>query len=71
VLNATSLDTERTVDPYDGAARTGTASYKAHTKTDGASGDWILVGLKGRANPELHAVVMDTAAATRSHKSFE
>jgi all-trans-8'-apo-beta-carotenal 15,15'-oxygenase len=66
-INAATLETMREIDPYDGAEDTGPANYKAHTKTDGVTGDWILVGQRGRVNPELHVVVKDRAGRQARH----
>ncbi len=66
-LDPESLDTGRALDPYEGDGQTGPASYKAHTKTDGRSGDWVLVGLRGRLNPELHALVKNRAGRQTRH----
>jgi all-trans-8'-apo-beta-carotenal 15,15'-oxygenase len=67
VLDANSLNTEGALDPYDGAAETGPANYKAHTKTDGLSGDWILIGERGRVNPELHVVIKNSVGRQTRH----
>lgn len=66
-LDPNSLNTDREIDPYEGVPETGPAGYKAHTKTDGRSGDWILVGQRGRMNPELHVVVKDRVGRQTRH----
>ena len=67
VLDPASLDTERALNPYEGESETGPASYKAHTKTDGRSGDWVLVGVRGRMNPDLHVVVKNHMGQQTRH----
>ena len=62
-----SLDTLHPIDPYEGIAGTGPANYKAHTKTDGRSGDWVLVGDRGRTHPEIHVVVKNRAGKQTRH----
>jgi all-trans-8'-apo-beta-carotenal 15,15'-oxygenase len=66
-LDAALLSGEREVNPYEGVVDSGPASYKAHTKTDGASGDWILAGQRGRMQPELHVVVKDSDGRQKRH----
>jgi all-trans-8'-apo-beta-carotenal 15,15'-oxygenase len=66
-LDAAALAGERELDPYVGAARTGPEAYKAHTKTDALTGDWILVGQRGHAEPELHVVVKDREGRQTRH----
>ena len=39
----------------------GPSDYKAHTKTDGESGDWVLIGTRGRVKQDLHVLVKDRA----------
>lgn len=58
-LDPATLETLGEIDPHQGEATTGPANFQAHTKTDGSSGHWILVGLRGRVNPQLHVVVKD------------
>ena len=64
-LDPATLATTGTADPCDAAD--GPASYKAHTKTDGASGRWILVGGRGQRNPDLHVVVNDESGKAVAH----
>jgi all-trans-8'-apo-beta-carotenal 15,15'-oxygenase len=66
-LDPATLATTGTADPC--AAADGPASYKAHTKTDGESGRWILVGGRGQRNPDLHVVVNDAAGKPVAHAS--
>jgi all-trans-8'-apo-beta-carotenal 15,15'-oxygenase len=66
-LDAASLTGEHSADPYEGSPDTGPASYKAHTKTDGTSGDWILVGERGRISPELHVLVKGRSGEQTRH----
>jgi all-trans-8'-apo-beta-carotenal 15,15'-oxygenase len=56
-----TLDTTRPLDPRGEGAAGSPASYKAHTKTDAATGAWVLAGTSGRARPQLHAVLVDAA----------
>jgi all-trans-8'-apo-beta-carotenal 15,15'-oxygenase len=58
-LDAASLDGDRELDPYEGAPKTGPAGYKAHTKTDEVTGNWILVGQRGQREPDLQVMVKD------------
>jgi all-trans-8'-apo-beta-carotenal 15,15'-oxygenase len=66
-VDPVTLDTMHPIDPYEGPEETGPANYQAHTKTDGKTGDWILVGQRGRMNPELHVVVKDRAGRPARH----
>jgi all-trans-8'-apo-beta-carotenal 15,15'-oxygenase len=66
-LDPITLDTLHPIDPYEGIAGTGPANYKAHTKTDGRSGDWVLVGERGRARPEMHIVVKNREGRQTRH----
>ena len=66
-LDPATLETRREIDPYEGAADSGPANYKAHTKTDGATGRWVLVGQRGRVSPELHIMVKDRAGRQERH----
>jgi all-trans-8'-apo-beta-carotenal 15,15'-oxygenase len=66
-LDPATLKTLREIDPYEGAEGTGPADYKAHTKTDGETGDWVLIGQRGRMKPELHVVVKDRTGRQAKH----
>jgi all-trans-8'-apo-beta-carotenal 15,15'-oxygenase len=66
-LDATLLNDERELDPFEGELCTGPTNYKAHSKTDGATGNWILVGQGGRRNSELHILVKDRAGRQIRH----
>lgn len=66
-LDATLLNAEQEVDPFEDEPGIGPANYKSHTKTDGASGDWVLVGQGGRKNDELHVLVKDRAGRRTRH----
>lgn len=66
-LDAAALNADRELDPFQGQAGSGPASYKAHTKTDGKTGDWILVGQNGRMHPDLHVVVKDRRGHQTRH----
>jgi all-trans-8'-apo-beta-carotenal 15,15'-oxygenase len=69
-VDPVTLDTNGEVDPYDGSPGTGPANYKAHTKTDARTGDWVLVGQRGRRNPQLHVVVKDSAGRQTRHVAY-
>ncbi len=58
-LDPASLETTGIVDPDSGAPAKGPSDYKAHTKTDGETGDWVLIGTRGRVKQELHVLVKD------------
>jgi all-trans-8'-apo-beta-carotenal 15,15'-oxygenase len=64
-LDPASLATTGTADPCTVAD--GPASYKAHTKTDGTTGNWILVGGRGQRNPDIHVVVNDASGKGLAH----
>ena len=66
-LDANLLNAERKSDPFEGEPGIGPTNYKAHTKTDGASGDWVLVGQGGRRNTELHVLVKDRKGRQTRH----
>ena len=66
-LDPARLDGERELDPYEGTKATGPANYKAHTKTDGVSGDWVLVGDRGQTTPQLHVVVKNRDGQQTRH----
>ena len=61
-LDPETLETIGPVDPSAGAKERGPTDYKAHTKTDALSGEWILVGTTGRMKPALHVLVKDRAS---------
>lgn len=69
-LDPASLDTQGELNPFAGPPQAGPANYKAHTKTDGASGDWILVGQRGQTAPELHVVVKDRTGRQTRHAAL-
>jgi all-trans-8'-apo-beta-carotenal 15,15'-oxygenase len=58
-LDPDSLVTMRQVDPQGVDAQNSPRAYKAHTKTDGPTGAWVLAGTSGQPHQQLHAVVMD------------
>jgi all-trans-8'-apo-beta-carotenal 15,15'-oxygenase len=69
-LDPAQLGGEREHDPYEGAPGTGPANYKAHTKTDGRTGDWVLVGDRGRRAPQLHVMVKTRDGRQARHVAF-
>jgi all-trans-8'-apo-beta-carotenal 15,15'-oxygenase len=62
-----TLNTTGQVDPRGLAAGGSPGAYKAHTKTDGVSGQWVLTGTSGRTPQLLHTIVLDAQGATQSH----
>ena len=58
-LDPESLSTMHPLDPRGPDAQESPRAYKAHTKTDGETGAWVLVGTSGQRRQQLHAVVMD------------
>jgi all-trans-8'-apo-beta-carotenal 15,15'-oxygenase len=60
-LDPASLETTGIVDPDSGAPAKGPSDYKAHTKTDGENGDWVMIGTRGRVKQDLHVLVKDRA----------
>ncbi|EEA01012.1 Carotenoid oxygenase [Burkholderia sp. H160] len=70
-VDPVTLDTSGEVDPYDGSPGTGPTNYKAHTKTDAKTGDWVLVGQRGLRKPQLHVVVKDKAGRQTRHVAYD
>jgi all-trans-8'-apo-beta-carotenal 15,15'-oxygenase len=66
-MDPASLETRQEIDPCEGARDRGPVHYKAHTKTDGGSGDWVLIGQTGVRNPLLHVVVKDRLGRQTRH----
>ncbi len=66
-LSPETLATLGAVDPYEGDGHDGPIDYKAHTKTDGESGDWVLVGCRGHLRTELHVLVKDRGGRQIAH----
>jgi all-trans-8'-apo-beta-carotenal 15,15'-oxygenase len=56
-IDPESLATLRPVDPR-GAAQGDAIAFKAHTKTDGATGAWVLAGTSGSPHQQLHGVLI-------------
>lgn len=71
-LDPETLATSGLVDPDDVPAgkgdsdRRGPADYKAHTKTDGETGDWVLIGTRGQVKQTLHVLVKDRDGRRRA-----
>jgi len=59
-LDPDSLSTMQQRDPRGAEAQDSPRTYKAHTKTDGETGAWVLAGTSGQARQQLHAVVIDS-----------
>lgn len=55
-INPQSLATIRAIDPRGN--RADPLAYKAHTKTDGATGAWVLTGTSGSPHQQLHGVLI-------------
>jgi all-trans-8'-apo-beta-carotenal 15,15'-oxygenase len=66
-LDATLLNAEQERDLFEGEPGAGPVNYKAHTKTDGASGEWVLVGQSRRREHELHVLVKDSTGKQTRH----
>jgi all-trans-8'-apo-beta-carotenal 15,15'-oxygenase len=58
-LDPDTLSTLHQLDPRGANAQGSPRAYKAHTKTDGITGAWVLAGTSGRRQQQLHAVVVD------------
>jgi all-trans-8'-apo-beta-carotenal 15,15'-oxygenase len=65
-LDPDSLQTLQQKDPRGSAAEGGPQAYKAHTKTDGETGAWVLAGTSGQPHQQLHAIVVGPNGASRS-----
>src|SRR5215469_9359759 len=70
-LDPVTLATTGPVDPAKDkgdpeAGKGGPVDYKAHTKTDGETGDWVLIGTRGRVKQELHVLVKDRDGRRRA-----
>jgi all-trans-8'-apo-beta-carotenal 15,15'-oxygenase len=63
-LDAASLET---TGQFEIAGMPGGINYKAHTKTDARTGDWILLGSSFGREPRLHVVVRGSDGRLRSH----
>jgi all-trans-8'-apo-beta-carotenal 15,15'-oxygenase len=68
-LDPLTLATTGPIDPYESENdnQQGPAGYKAHTKTDGETGDWVLAGFRGRRNPNLQVLVKDRTGRQIAH----
>jgi all-trans-8'-apo-beta-carotenal 15,15'-oxygenase len=68
VLDPKTLETRGafTIGGEEGPPR-----YKAHTKTDAATGDWILIGFSGRKTSMLHVLVRDAGGTLKAHHRVE
>lgn len=67
LLDPESLRTAEQNDPRGIHPNGGPRAYKAHTKTDGETGAWVLAGTSGQPHQQLHAIVIDANGALRSH----
>jgi all-trans-8'-apo-beta-carotenal 15,15'-oxygenase len=59
-LSPETLTTTQQIDPRGVGAVGSPRAYKAHTKTDGETGAWVLTGTSGQPHQQLHAVVIDS-----------
>jgi all-trans-8'-apo-beta-carotenal 15,15'-oxygenase len=68
-LDPMTLATTGPIDPYERNSehQQGPAGYKAHTKTDGETGGWVLAGFRGRKNPNLQVLVKDRTGRQNAH----
>jgi all-trans-8'-apo-beta-carotenal 15,15'-oxygenase len=66
-LDPDSLTTGQQVDPRGAQAEDSPRAYKAHTKTDGRTGAWVLVGTSGQRHQQLHAIVINAANGSQAH----
>jgi all-trans-8'-apo-beta-carotenal 15,15'-oxygenase len=66
-VDPASLETLSQSDPYDLPSGEGPSNYKAHTKTDGETGAWVLVGGRGGRNPDLHVLIKDAQGRQIAH----
>ncbi len=68
-LDPLTLATKGPIDPYEreNDGQQGPAGYKAHTKTDGETGDWVLAGFRGLRNPNLQVLVKDRTGRQIAH----
>jgi all-trans-8'-apo-beta-carotenal 15,15'-oxygenase len=65
-LDPETLLTGQQVDPGGAGAQGSPRAYKAHTKTDGESGAWVLTGTSGRGAQQLHTLIVDAAGAPQA-----
>jgi all-trans-8'-apo-beta-carotenal 15,15'-oxygenase len=65
-LDPASLATMGQTPLYNRSEGQGPTSYKAHTRTDAATGAWILVGTSGRISPALHVLVKESSGRQKS-----
>ena len=70
-LSTESLTTQQQIDPAGIGAEGSPRDYKAHTKTDGETGAWVLTGTSGQRRQQLHVVVLDARGKSlaQSHTS--
>ena len=66
-LDPETLTTAQQSDPRGIPADHRPQHYKAHTKTDGATGAWVLAGTSGQPHQQLHAIVIDASGTLRSY----
>jgi len=65
-LSPETLTTTQQIDPRGVGAVGSPRAYKAHTKTDGETGAWVLTGTSGQPHQQLHAVVIDSTGTPQA-----
>ena len=66
-LDPASLET---IGEFEIAGMAGGINYKAHTKTDARTGDWILLGVEFGREHRMHVVVRASGGRVRSHTAY-
>ncbi len=68
-LDPMTLETRGELEVCDSARPAHPRSYKAHTKTDGATGVWVLAGTSGGRNPDFQMLLKDRNGRQLVHLS--
>jgi all-trans-8'-apo-beta-carotenal 15,15'-oxygenase len=58
-MSPDTLASAQPLDPRGAGAAGSPRAYKAHTKTDGDTGAWVLAGTSGQPRQQLHAMLVD------------
>lgn len=66
-LTPDTLVTGAMLDPSGLPADSAPRAYKAHTRTDGQTGAWVLSGTSGRPQQQLHAIVLGADGKLQAH----
>lgn len=69
-LNPQTLATYGEWDPLGGKQTNEPTRYKAHTKVDGKTGDWVLVGDSGKLSLNLHVIVLGRDGNIKINKMY-